>query len=51
MAILDAVADAVRTNPAARELIEQQLFGVRERPETLETVLIDLLSGPCCGVL
>jgi tetratricopeptide (TPR) repeat protein len=47
LAILDAVADAVRTNPTARNLITQQLPGVRERPETIEAVLIDLLSGPC----
>ena len=47
MAILDAVTEAVRTNPAARELINQHLPRVRERPESIETALIDLLSGPC----
>jgi hypothetical protein len=47
LAILNAVTDAVRTNPAARDLIERRLSGVRERPETIGAVLIDLLSGPC----
>ena len=47
LAILDAVADAVRTNPAARDLITQQLPRVRERPEAVEGVLVDLLAGPC----
>jgi tetratricopeptide (TPR) repeat protein len=47
LAILDAVTDAVRTNQEARELIERRLPGVRELPETIEAVLIDLLSGPC----
>jgi tetratricopeptide (TPR) repeat protein len=47
LAILDAVADAVRTNPPARELIEQRLPLVRQRPEAVEAVLVDLLAGPC----
>jgi len=47
LAILDAVTGAVRANPAARELIERRLPEVRERPEAIEAVLIDLLAGPC----
>jgi tetratricopeptide (TPR) repeat protein len=47
LAILDAVAEAVRTNQPARELIERGLPGVRARPEAIEAVLIDLLAGPC----
>ncbi|HEU5159996.1 MAG TPA: CHAT domain-containing protein [Streptosporangiaceae bacterium] len=46
-AILDAVAAAVRANPAARQLIEERLPTVRERPEAIETLLVDLLAGPC----
>ena len=47
LAVLDAVAEAVRANPPARDLIEQRLAQVRQRPEALEAVLIDLLTGPC----
>uniref|UniRef100_UPI0035630133 CHAT domain-containing protein n=1 Tax=Amycolatopsis kentuckyensis TaxID=218823 RepID=UPI0035630133 len=47
MAVLDAVRDAVRTNPAARELIDSQLPPVRERPGAVGEVLVDLLTGPC----
>jgi tetratricopeptide (TPR) repeat protein len=47
LGILDAVAAAVRAHPAARELIEARLDRVRERPEAIEAVLTDLLSGPC----
>ncbi len=46
LAMLDAVAEAVRTNPVARDLIAGRLGEVRERPEAIEAVLIDLLSGP-----
>ena len=46
MAILDAVMVAVRANPAARQLIESRLPEVRQRPEAIEAVLIDLLAGP-----
>ena len=46
MSILDAVAEAVRTDPAARDLITRRLPDVRHRPETIEQVLIDLVSGP-----
>ena len=47
LAILDAIAAAVRTDPAARQLIEARLAEVRQRPETVEAVLVDLLTGPC----
>jgi hypothetical protein len=47
LAVLEAVAAAVRTNPAARQLIESRLGEVRDRPEAIEAVLIDLLAGPC----
>ncbi|TCC00512.1 tetratricopeptide repeat protein [Micromonospora zingiberis] len=47
MAVLDEIAEAVRANPAARELIERRRPEVRARPEALEAVLIDLLTGPC----
>ena len=39
LGILDAVADAVRANPAARQLIESRLPEVRQRPEAIEGVL------------
>ncbi|MFC4063418.1 tetratricopeptide repeat protein [Actinoplanes subglobosus] len=48
-AIVDAIADAVRTDPAARELVDSRREAVRDRPESLETLLIDLLSGPCAS--
>ncbi|MGI5507179.1 tetratricopeptide repeat protein [Lentzea sp. CA-135723] len=47
LAVLDAVRDAARTNPAARELIDSQLARVRDRPEAIGEVLVDLLAGPC----
>ena len=47
LAVLDAIAAAVRTNPAARDLIESRLPEVRQRPQAIETVLVDLLTGPC----
>jgi hypothetical protein len=47
LAILDAVALAVHADPAARELIESRLPQVRQRPEAVEAVLVDLLAGPC----
>jgi hypothetical protein len=46
LAILDAIAGAVRTNPGARQLIESRLPEVRQRPEAIEEVLVDLLAGP-----
>jgi hypothetical protein len=47
LAILDAIAEAVRAAPAARELLKSGLPQVRQRPETVEAVLVDLLAGPC----
>ena len=47
LAILDAIAVAVRADPAARQLLESRLPQVRQRPETIEEVLVDLLAGPC----
>ncbi|MEY2246489.1 CHAT domain-containing protein, partial [Streptomyces sp. BF23-18] len=46
-AILDAIADAVTTNPDARTLIEARRPEVRQQPELLKPLLIDLLAGPC----
>jgi tetratricopeptide (TPR) repeat protein len=46
LGVLDAVAAAVRANREARELIESRLAEVRQRPEALEAVLVDLLAGP-----
>ncbi|MBB4715146.1 tetratricopeptide (TPR) repeat protein [Streptomyces luteogriseus] len=46
-AILDAITDAVTTNPDARTLIENRRAEVREQPERLKPLLIDLLAGPC----
>jgi tetratricopeptide (TPR) repeat protein len=47
LGIADAVGTAVRSNPAARQLIESRLPQVRARPEAIEAVLTDLLAGPC----
>ncbi|WP_203832698.1 tetratricopeptide repeat protein [Actinoplanes lobatus] len=47
MGILDAVAAAVEDNAAARSLIEKRRAEVRDEPEALRWVLVDLLSGPC----
>jgi len=47
LGILDAVHAAVRANRAARELIESRIADVRQRPDAIEEVLIDLLTGPC----
>jgi hypothetical protein len=50
-AILDAIADAVAANPAARTLIEERRVEVRQQPECLKPLLIDLLAGPCAQEL
>ncbi|GGN59672.1 hypothetical protein GCM10010112_15020 [Actinoplanes lobatus] len=47
MGVLDAIAAAVEDNPAARSLIEKRRAEVRDQPEALRWVLVDLLSGPC----
>ena len=50
LAILDAVAAAVSANQDARQLIESRLPEVRQRPEAIEALLVDLLTGPCAQV-
>ncbi|MFI6009534.1 CHAT domain-containing protein [Streptomyces sp. NPDC051243] len=50
-AILDAIADAVASNPAARTLIEERRAEVREQPDRLKPLLTDLLAGPCAQEL
>ncbi|MEV6499322.1 CHAT domain-containing protein [Streptomyces prunicolor] len=50
-AILDAIADAVAANPAARSLIEARREEVRQQPDLLKALLIDLLAGPCAQEL
>ncbi|MBO3737628.1 tetratricopeptide repeat protein [Actinoplanes sp. NEAU-H7] len=47
MGVLDAIAAAVDDNPAARSFIEARRAEVREQPEALRWLLVDLLSGPC----
>ena len=47
LGILDTIAVAVRASPAARQLVESGLAMVRQRPEAIEAILIDLLAGPC----
>ncbi|MEV4639077.1 tetratricopeptide repeat protein, partial [Actinoplanes sp. NPDC049548] len=47
VAILDVIAEALRTNSAARKMISQRRPEVRDRPEAFEDLLIDLLAGPC----
>ena len=47
VAIADAVAAAVKANPAARQLLESRLPELRQRPEAIESVLVDVLAGPC----
>ena len=47
LAIADAIAEAVQTNLAARQLIESRLPEIRQRPDAIKAMLADLLSGPC----
>ncbi|WP_203832818.1 CHAT domain-containing protein, partial [Actinoplanes lobatus] len=47
LGVLEAVAAAVEDNPAARSLIEARRAEVRDQPEALRWLLVDLLSGPC----
>ncbi|GGN65415.1 hypothetical protein GCM10010112_26770 [Actinoplanes lobatus] len=47
MGILEAIAAAVEDNAAARSLIEAKRAEVRDQPEALRWLLVDLLSGPC----
>ncbi|MEU5686147.1 hypothetical protein DEJ48_08790 [Streptomyces venezuelae] len=50
-AIIDAIADAVAANPDARALIEARRAELREQPDRLRPLLIDLLAGPCAQQL
>jgi tetratricopeptide (TPR) repeat protein len=45
--ILDAITGSVQENPGACDLIESWLARVRDRPESLERLLAELLAGPC----
>ncbi|MBW6436890.1 tetratricopeptide repeat protein [Actinoplanes hulinensis] len=47
LGVLDAITTAVQDNPAARAMIEARRAEVRDRPEALRWVLVDLLAGPC----
>ncbi|WUH93797.1 CHAT domain-containing protein [Streptomyces sp. NBC_00433] len=46
-AILDAIADAVAANPAARTLLDDRRAEVRRHSDRLKPLLTDLLAGPC----
>jgi tetratricopeptide (TPR) repeat protein len=48
MGVLDAISRAVQDNPVARELIASRLAGVRDRPESLEGLLAEVV-GDACG--
>ncbi|WP_416959602.1 CHAT domain-containing protein [Streptomyces sp. Agncl-13] len=50
-AILDAIADALAANPNARTLIEARRAEIRQQPDLLKPLLIDLLAGPCAQEL
>ncbi|TCO64240.1 hypothetical protein EV192_1014 [Actinocrispum wychmicini] len=50
MDVLDAVATAVDTDPLARETASNGLSRVRDRPEAIREVLLDLVTGPCAQV-
>ncbi|WP_306208691.1 CHAT domain-containing protein, partial [Actinoplanes sp. RD1] len=45
-AILEVIEQAVHALPAARDLIAQRRGQVRDRPETFEPLLTDLVAGP-----
>ncbi|MFI6079118.1 tetratricopeptide repeat protein [Actinoplanes sp. NPDC051343] len=45
-AILEVIEQAVRTIPAARDMIAQRRGQVRDQPEAFEPLLTDLLAGP-----
>ncbi|WP_307798210.1 tetratricopeptide repeat protein [Actinoplanes flavus] len=47
LGVLDAITTAVQDNPDARTMIEARRAEVRERPEALRWILVDLLGGPC----
>jgi hypothetical protein len=45
--VLDALAEALRDSPRARDLLRNGTDVVRHQPDRLEDVLTDLLRGPC----
>jgi hypothetical protein len=47
--VVEALEQALRAVPAARELLRTRKAEVREDPERLEALLTDLLSGPPAG--
>ncbi|MGH8931766.1 MAG: CHAT domain-containing protein [Egibacteraceae bacterium] len=47
LSVLEALTTALRSYPAAREVLAPGTDLVREDPLRLEEVLIDLLNGPC----
>lgn len=47
LSILEAIGEALKDHPAARELLRQGRDKVRSDPAALEEVLVDLLAGPC----
>uniref|UniRef100_UPI000E0C5FCD CHAT domain-containing protein n=1 Tax=Azospirillum brasilense TaxID=192 RepID=UPI000E0C5FCD len=47
LAVVEALEQALRAVPAARDLLCARKPEVREAPERLEALLTDLLSGPC----
>ncbi len=47
LGVMDAVARAVRLDPAARQQAEAGIYRVRDSPGAIEQVLTDLLAGPC----
>jgi tetratricopeptide (TPR) repeat protein len=47
LSILEAIGEALKDHPAARELLRQGRDKVRSEPVALEEVLVDLLAGPC----
>jgi tetratricopeptide (TPR) repeat protein len=47
LGVLDAVAQAVRTNREADKVVQRWVPQVRDRPGTLEAALVELVTGPC----
>jgi tetratricopeptide (TPR) repeat protein len=45
--VLSALSEPLRDNPKARDLLRNGIDLVRQQPDRLEDVLIDLLRGPC----
>jgi tetratricopeptide (TPR) repeat protein len=47
LSVAEALEVALRDYPPARDLLAERKPGVRADPSALETLLIDLLAGPC----